>query len=101
MPQAAKPFKNKPKKDNSFAPCRKYHNLYNSSQWIKIRLSWLRKNPLCVECLKEGKSVLATIVDHVIAHKGDINTFYDVTNLQSLCKEHHDKKTYEECRAQW
>jgi 5-methylcytosine-specific restriction protein A len=32
---------------------------------------------------------VATIVDHVIPHKGDEKAFFE-GELQSLCKRHHD-----------
>jgi len=35
----------------------------------------------------------ATVVDHIIPHKGDYKLMYDQNNLQSLCKYHHDVKT--------
>lgn len=37
-----------------------------------------------------GHTTLATVVDHVEPHKGDVTLFYDPDNLQSLCKDHHD-----------
>ena len=43
-------------------------------------------------CAKqEGKITVATIVDHVIPHKGDSVLFNDVRNWQPLCKAHHDR----------
>lgn len=42
-------------------------------------------------CWKDGKRVTpANVVDHVKAHKGDETLFFDPSNLQSLCKPHHD-----------
>ena len=35
----------------------------------------------------------ATVVDHVIPHRGDRKLFWDEQNWQPLCKECHDKKT--------
>lgn len=32
----------------------------------------------------------ATVVDHVIPHKGDLGLFWDLTNWQPLCKLCHD-----------
>jgi len=63
------------------------------SRWKKARLTYLRHNPLCVECLKSGSTVPATVVDHIVPHKGDQALFWDTDNWQSLCKYHHDKKT--------
>ena len=61
--------------------------------WRKYRLMYLREHPLCVMCEAEGKIVSATVVDHIIPHKGDMNLFWDTNNHQALCKRHHDIKT--------
>lgn len=68
---------------------------YNS-RWQKARLTYLKSHPLCVECLKEDKVVAATVVDHIIPHKGDQKLFWDTGNWQALCKQCHDKKTARE-----
>ena len=47
-------------------------------------------HPLCRMCEAEGKITVATIVDHVIPHRGDPVLFNDVNNWQALCKQHHD-----------
>ncbi len=62
-------------------------------KWQSARESFLRQNPLCVDCLKEGRYEPATVVDHVIPHKGDQRLFWDRTNWAALCKPHHDAKT--------
>ena len=93
MPHKAK---TKKKRVTNSWQCRKWHKLYNTRQWKRLRASHLWNNPLCVECLKNGKSVAASIVDHIKPHKGNTHLFNDCDNLQSLCKYHHDKKTWEE-----
>jgi 5-methylcytosine-specific restriction enzyme A len=62
-------------------------------QWRRARKRYLAEHPLCVMCLKEEKVVPATVVDHVIAHKGDMGLFWDKNNWQALCKRCHDTKT--------
>lgn len=57
---------------------------------------FLRRNPLCVECEKQGRLVPATVVDHVIPHKGDYEKFWNESNWQALCKSCHDRKTARE-----
>ena len=52
-----------------------------------------KQHPLCAFCQAEGKIVPATVVDHIIPHRGDQRLFWDQTNWESLCKECHDKKT--------
>lgn len=67
------------------------------ARWRKARAVFLKQNPLCVHCQKEGRLTAATVVDHIIPHKGDYKLFWDVkNNWQSLCKRHHDIKTVRE-----
>jgi 5-methylcytosine-specific restriction protein A len=62
--------------------------------WRLIRLAHLRRNPLCVECLTDGRSIAATDVDHVVARaRGGTD---ESKNLQSLCHAHHSRKTARE-----
>lgn len=70
-------------------------------RWRKYRDSFLSKNPFCVECSKEGEYVVATVVDHIIPHKGDKELFWQGSNHQQLCKRHHDIKTAREDRGYW
>lgn len=67
------------------------------SAWQKARLRHLQDNPLCVFCLKEKRITLATVVDHIIPHRGDQALFWDAGNWQSLCPTHHssDKQRLE------
>jgi 5-methylcytosine-specific restriction protein A len=53
-------------------------------------------NPLCVTCQGEGRVEAATVVDHIIPHRGDQKLFWGRSNWQSLCKRHHDIKTASE-----
>jgi 5-methylcytosine-specific restriction endonuclease McrA len=41
-------------------------------------------------CRDKGRVTVATVVDHIIPHRGDQALFWDVSNWQSLCKPHHD-----------
>ena len=68
---------------------------YNS-KWRKTRAAYLRKHPLCVRCMADGRYVKATVVDHVIPHRGDQQLMWDESNYQALCKKCHDKKTWTE-----
>ena len=45
--------------------------------WQKARKKYLEAHPLCVECMKEGRYVKATDVDHIIPHRGDRTLFWD------------------------
>ena len=54
---------------------------------------FIAANPLCVECLREGRTEAATDVDHIVPHRGDKQLLRDWTNLQALCAHHHNQKT--------
>ena len=66
--------------------------------WRKLRRWFLRKNPVCVECLRKDKrAVPADEVDHITPiRRGGARL--DPANLQSLCKRHHAQKTAREQR---
>jgi 5-methylcytosine-specific restriction enzyme A len=63
------------------------------ADWRKARRLYLHDNPLCVQCLKDGKTVAATVVDHIVPHRGDMVAFWVRSNWQALCKRHHNIKT--------
>ena len=65
-------------------------------QWGKARLAFLADHPFCVDCEREGKTMLANEVDHIIPHGGRASWFWDRTNWQPLCKSHHSQKTARE-----
>lgn len=71
---------------------------YKSTRWRKASLAFIRANPLCADCDREGRFYLVTksnpmVTDHIVPHKGNYELFWDVTNWQPLCKRHHDLKT--------
>ena len=65
---------------------------YNA-EWRRARKAFLQKHPLCAECGKAGKLTPATVVDHIIPHRGNKRLFWDEHNWQPLCKDCHDRKT--------
>ena len=64
-------------------------------RWAKARLAFLSVNQLCLMCSRDGVTTAATVVDHIMPHKGDHGLFWDENNWQPLCKYHHDRKTAE------
>lgn len=62
-------------------------------RWRIVRRMYLRRNPLCVECAKHGRTEASTVVDHIEPHRGDEKLFWDERNWQALCKPCHDQKT--------
>lgn len=59
-------------------------------KWQRARVAFLTANPLCVDHKSRGYVVEATVVDHIVAHKGDLKLFWDRKNWQPLCKQCHD-----------
>jgi 5-methylcytosine-specific restriction enzyme A len=66
------------------------------ARWQKASKAYLQAHPLCVcpECKAgELRVTAATVVDHIIPHRGDMKLFWDNTNWQSMGKTCHDRKT--------
>ena len=72
--------------------------LYKTARWRRLRKRVLLKHPLCAECERQDWVTKATVVDHIIPHKGTLELFWDESNLQPLCKRCHDSKTVSEGR---
>ena len=69
------------------------------SRWRKARDGFLKANPLCAYCQKQGRVEPATVVDHIKPHKGDQTLFWDKANWQPLCKQCHDSVKQREERG--
>lgn len=67
-----------------------------SAAWQKARAGFLVKHPLCRTHEQQGRVEAATVVDHIVPHKGDKDLFWRRTNWQPLCKSCHDRKTARE-----
>ena len=61
----------------------------NHAAWRKLRASVLQEEPLCRMCSAQGKTVVATDVDHIHNDPSDNRR----ESLQSLCHECHSRKT--------
>lgn len=82
-----------------------YHGWYMLPIWTdRLRPAQLLREPFCRECARQyppsdpRHRTPATVVDHIVPHCGEWDVFIDSTNLQSLCKRHHDIKTAQEQR---
>lgn len=58
-------------------------------KWQKARERFLFSNPLCIYCGRVGRATVATVVDHIIPHKGDQVVFWDESQWQALCSSCH------------
>jgi len=64
-----------------------------TSKWERERKRYLDEHPLCVHCEAEGRVEAATVVDHIVPHRGDLKLFWRRSNWQALCTTHHNRKT--------
>jgi uncharacterized protein (TIGR02646 family) len=62
---------------------------YKTASWAKLRLKQLSRSPLCCFCKKKGIITEGNTVDHIKPHKGNMEKFFDLNNLQTLCKSCH------------
>lgn len=62
-------------------------------KWRKAREAFLREHPLCREHERRGQVAAATVVDHIVPHKGNQTLFWDRRNWQPLCATCHSAKT--------
>jgi 5-methylcytosine-specific restriction protein A len=59
-------------------------------RWEMARARFLRSHPMCVMCEAQGRVEVATVVDHIIPHRGDQELFWRESNWQALCATHHN-----------
>ena len=65
---------------------------YHSTPWRKTSRAYRQANPLCEECLKNGRTTPVALVDHIkpIEEGGDPLSW---DNLQGLCHRCHNRKS--------
>lgn len=77
------------------------HQRGYDAEWERERTKYLEEHPLCVDHKRRGFIEVATVVDHIIPHKGDKVLFWDKNNWQSLCESCHNRKTATEDKGGW
>lgn len=70
--------------------------LYDRARWRRERAAYLRAHPLCCFCEAQGRTTLATVVDHIVPHRGDPELFWDQDNWQGLCATDHSATKQEQ-----
>ena len=60
-------------------------SLYQTKQWNNLRYSFISKNPKCFTCSRPS-----SVVDHIVAHKGKLDLFWDEQNYMPLCSACHN-----------
>ena len=76
---------------------RQYDNssFYNSKAWRMTRKFYIKSNPLCEQCTREGKTTGGQMVDHIKAISIGGDRLHH-SNLQTLCNSCHNKKSAKE-----
>lgn len=93
MPTIIKPKKQILKTNNMYD--RERRKIYNSERWRSLRAWKFANSPLCELCLKEGKTVVAEDIHHIVSFMSTDDPYqrkqlaYDYDNLLSLCKKCH------------
>jgi 5-methylcytosine-specific restriction enzyme A len=64
-----------------------------SNRWLRAAALFLVKHPMCQcrEC--NGMRLVATVVDHIIPHRGDSELLWDEDNWQAMAASCHSRKT--------
>ncbi|HCE39691.1 MAG: HNH endonuclease [Alcanivorax sp.] len=60
-------------------------------RWRAAREQFLAEHPLCVFCQRRGRVAAATVVDHIVPHRGDQKLFWSRSNWQALCAPCHNR----------
>jgi 5-methylcytosine-specific restriction protein A len=68
---------------------------YNG-EWRKASREYLARHP---HCRMPGCNRLASLVDHIIPHRGNDRLFWDRTNWQPLCTPCHSRVKQRQERA--
>jgi len=63
------------------------------ADWTRFRNAYLKRNPLCAECEKEGRVVIAEELHHLVPIAVDPSRRLDPTNCDGLCERCHSDAT--------
>lgn len=83
------------RKETAFKTAKRTNtHLYNTTEWRTLRKQKLSINPICEIC----SSQFNLEIHHIKAPKGNIHLFFNINNLQTLCKTCHQHQTQKETR---
>lgn len=71
---------------------------YNTMAWKRLRASKLQAAPLCEPCMKDGRLVPASVVDHNTPVSKGGAPFPALEDLTSMCPTCHSRKTAQDDR---
>lgn len=66
-------------------------NFYQSAAWRECRARILSISPLCAECQRQGKTVVATDIHHRIERLLRPDLAFVDSNLEALCHSCHSR----------
>lgn len=61
-----------------------------TSEWDRLRDTYVREHPNCEECLRRGYLVPCEVVDHMKPVVDAPESRLEAANLDSLCHDHHN-----------
>lgn len=65
--------------------------LYGTARWQRLRWSVLVRDLFtCARCKLTHSDTARLVADHVTPHRGNLDLFWDETNLQCLCDRCHN-----------
>ena len=70
--------------------------LRKTYRYQKFRDRFMRRNPLCAECARQGLVTVSEEMDHIVPVVEAPDRIWDKTNLQALCRPCHEEKTARE-----
>lgn len=68
------------------------NRIYNY-RWTQVRSFYLAENPICVDCLADGKVTAAQEVHHTLKAREHPDKRFDTHFLMALCKACHSIRT--------
>ena len=72
----------------------------STKRYRTLRRRFMAKNPTCAMCEKQGLTVAAKELDHIIPASDRPDLFWDTDNMQALCVDCHMAKTAAENKDQ-
>lgn len=77
-----------PKQENRESACKRGYD----RRWRHYAKCFLLQ-PENVLCAVPGCNQPATVADHIIPHRGNVELFWAAENHQGMCRKHHSEKT--------
>jgi 5-methylcytosine-specific restriction protein A len=65
---------------------------YNRARWRTLRAEFLKRSPVCVDCLERNEVTPATIPHHVQERLARPDLAYSWSNLVALCNQCHTSR---------